>query len=711
MNKILRIATSLIILLIILNGCKTSKKTGGIKVDEMAYVDPYLGKMESELSVSEMYIKTYRDLAIDEMKRTKIPASITLAQGILESGNGNSYLAKKANNHFGIKCGGSWKGEAIYFDDDEANECFRKYSNPRESYIDHSDFLVNGQRYESLFALDITDYKSWATGLKAAGYATRRNYAELLINLIEKHNLTIYDVAIPKQKASKVVHETDDQFKYNGVTAILAKENDTYNEIAKRNGISVSKLLEYNDLKEPRSLKTGEVVYFGPKKTVAKESYHIVKAEDRMYTIAQEYGIKLSALYQKNLLKEGEEPAVGEILYLRQKRSEPAETRVIEEGAIAEDVPEKKEETPVENVESKVEEPVAKEEPKEAEPAKEGKNPKVVFEDEGFEEVPIADEKTPQPVEVEKPVEEPVEKTVEAPKRIEEGETVTMHQVEAGETLYSLSRKYGVSVDDLKEWNNLSSNELSVNDKLIVSKSAEPEKKYSGSIKEEKKSEDIGYTGSPGKSSATAGGSDTIFHIVKEGESFYTISRQYELTIIDLIALNDLKEYKIKKGQKLIVKLPDHAKATESGSSGSSGGDDMDFFIKKDQPKADAPKTKEKTGNETATGGVIHQVQAGETLYSISRKYGISVDEIKRLNGLTSNVLNIGQKLKVGGEAATSVQPEKKEEVASDSYHIVQKGETLYSISRKYSLTVEKLKELNGLSSNNLSLGQKLRVK
>ncbi|MBT3802726.1 MAG: LysM peptidoglycan-binding domain-containing protein, partial [Bacteroidetes bacterium] len=570
MNRIFSIAVSLMLLLVVLNGCKTTKKTGGIKVEEVSYVDPYLGKMESELSVSELYIKKYRDLAIAEMKRAKIPASVTLAQGILESGNGNSYLAKKANNHFGIKCGSSWKGEAIYFDDDEANECFRKYTNSNESYLDHSNFLTSGQRYAGLFELDILDYQGWARGLKSAGYATRRNYAELLIDMIDKHNLTAYDVAVPKDKSSKVVYQADEQFKYNGISAILAKENDTYNEIAKRNSIAVGKLLEYNDLKEPIPLKTGAVVYLGPKKTVAKESYHIVKKKDRMYTIAQEYGIKLDALYQKNLMKANEEAAVGEILYLRQKRSDPAEKRVIEED---EEKIASNEKTVAKDPVKDEEKVVVTEKPVKEEPAKDTKvetpkesSSKIVFEDD-FEEVPITNTETT-----------PVVADTKVDDSPQESNTVNMHKVQAGETLYSIAQKYGVSVDELKRLNNMQSNELSLNDKLIISKTNDDNKVESDKSKTiaedyEKFDEQIA--------------SDTIFHIVKADESFYSISRNYKMTIIDLIALNNLKEYKIEKGQKLIIKLPEQPVASEPVKEKSTSADD--FFIK---PKATTPDVK-----------------------------------------------------------------------------------------------------------------------
>jgi hypothetical protein len=139
------------------------------------------------------YINDYKDLAVEEMKLYNIPASITLSQGILESSNGESMLATKANNHFGIKCHSSWQGDRVFHDDDEKGECFRKYNNVEDSYRDHSLFLANSSRYSFLFDIPIQNYKSWAKGLKKAGYATNPKYSKLLINIIKRYNLDQYD--------------------------------------------------------------------------------------------------------------------------------------------------------------------------------------------------------------------------------------------------------------------------------------------------------------------------------------------------------------------------------------------------------------------------------------------------------------------------------------------------------------------------------------
>ncbi|MFC2113875.1 LysM peptidoglycan-binding domain-containing protein [Bacteroidota bacterium] len=711
MNKIIRYTASILVLLFIISGCKSTKSATDFKVKEGSYIDPYSGKLDSELSVSESYIKTHRDLAINEMKRAEIPASITLAQGILESGNGNSYLAKKANNHFGIKCGSNWQGESIYFDDDQANECFRKYTSVVQSFQDHSDFLVNSDRYKSLFDLDITDYKAWATGLKKAGYATRRNYAELLIELIEKHNLTIYDIEIPKSDNQKVAKQADEQFKYNGIQAILAKDGDTYNEIAKRNAISIVKLLDYNDLTEPRYLKPGQVVYMGPKKTVAKESYHIVKGEDRMYSISQEYGIKMESLYQKNLLNPGEEAAVGEILYLRQKRSEPAETRVVVDEPVIVDTEQVAEtfknldsdntsivenEEPVKNSEVSVKPVFATESTKENTTESNESTTKVVFEDEPeFEEVPSKSEQN-------------VSTTVAGTKTETISQPKIKHKVEAGETLYALSRKYGVSVDQIKKWNNMSSNELRVGEQIIV----EEPKTVEVVVAKNNETQETKLGNNTGSNTEKPSGSynpdnDTLFHIAKDDESFYSISRKYNMTIIDLIAINKLKENKVIPGQKLIIKLPKNPVKTASSTS------EYDFFIDKPKP-AESTETSSasKTTTTNSSESQVHIVKAGETLYAISRLYNVSVEEIKKRNNLSTTSLYVGQKLIIGKKVATATTGKTPQaEISDKQYHTVAAGETLYKISVTYKISVDEIKKLNNLSSNNLSIGQKLRVK
>jgi LysM repeat protein len=274
------------------------------------------------------YIELYKDEAIKEMLRTGIPASITLAQGILESGDGNSPLAVYANNHFGIKCHNDWEGETFIMDDDAKNECFRKYEHALQSYHDHSEFLVNRNRYAFLFELKTTDYKGWAKGLKKAGYATNPKYADILIDLIETYKLYQYDkyVKVPPRKLKKShntyksVHNSKNfELKSrNHIKYIVVKEGDTFYKIAKQFNMGLWQLYKYNDYNKNDVLKAGEVLYLQPKRNKSKEkAEHKVSNGETMHAIAQQYGIKLKKLYKLNKMIPGTQPNEGAILRLR----------------------------------------------------------------------------------------------------------------------------------------------------------------------------------------------------------------------------------------------------------------------------------------------------------------------------------------------------------------------------------------------------------
>lgn len=271
------------------------------------------------------YINKYSDLAVDEMKKHKIPASITLAQGILESGAGQSTLARKSNNHFGIKCGSNWRGKTVRHDDDARNECFRAYSHPRESYEDHSKFLANGARYAFLFKLDITDYKGWARGLKKAGYATDPSYANRLITIIEDYELYKYDKKGGKGKSSSSKSETKVStyqhqiYLSNDLAYIVARDGDTFKGLGKETGVSWRKLIKYNDLHEGYTLTNGDIIYLCKKNTKAAKKYtvHIVRDGDSMHGIAQMYGIRLKNLYKMNKKDPDYIPEIGQRLRLR----------------------------------------------------------------------------------------------------------------------------------------------------------------------------------------------------------------------------------------------------------------------------------------------------------------------------------------------------------------------------------------------------------
>lgn len=277
----------------------------------------------------QQYIDQYKDLAIEQMMKYHIPASITLAQGLLESGAGRSDLARKGNNHFGIKCHNSWMGATVYFNDDAENECFRSYGNVYESYEDHSKFLSQGKRYQGLFKLKVTDYKGWAYGLKKAGYATNPQYAGKLIDIIKLYKLDRYDSAKTYDRfyarhskdrgaGGNAVHPI---YAFNENYYVKARRGDTFKTIADEVGISSRKLAKYNERDRDDELAEGDIVYLKKKRNKAPKDYkdrlHYVRAGQSMYTIAQLYGIKLKSLYKMNGLKPDYQIKVGDGLRLR----------------------------------------------------------------------------------------------------------------------------------------------------------------------------------------------------------------------------------------------------------------------------------------------------------------------------------------------------------------------------------------------------------
>lgn len=267
----------------------------------------------------ESYIKQYRKLAVEEMKKYRIPASITLAQGLLESGAGQSVLARKSNNHFGIKCGGDWTGKTISHDDDARGECFRAYKHPKQSYEDHSKFLAGRPRYASLFRLKITDYKGWAKGLKKAGYATNPRYAEQLIDIIELYDLDKYDTkgGLKWMEENPNPHQT---YLSNGLVYIIVRAGDSWKSISNEVELTQSKLRKYNDLYKGYALQVGDVLYLEKKNKKAAKGYvvHVLRAGESMHSISQKYGIRLKHLYKMNQMKEDDPtPEVGAILRLR----------------------------------------------------------------------------------------------------------------------------------------------------------------------------------------------------------------------------------------------------------------------------------------------------------------------------------------------------------------------------------------------------------
>lgn len=311
-------------------------------------------------SPQTIYIEQYANLAVKEMYRSGVPASITLAQGLLESGYGLSELAVKGNNHFGIKCHNNWSGGRMYYDDDRKGECFRKYASAEQSFRDHSDFLRYRERYGFLFDYKVTDYKSWAYGLKKAGYATDPSYPKKLIKLIEDYDLHVYDrkpasfadgrtskgkkqsragrkasgVVVPPQSPAQISQvlplsqeQRDDfhfsvsreMFSQNGVPFVYASEGETYETIAASYNLFLREILKFNDLKASVPISPGTVVYLQAKKKKAVKGLekHVIEEGETMREIAQRYAVRLNSLYKMNGMTDLDVPREGDILRLR----------------------------------------------------------------------------------------------------------------------------------------------------------------------------------------------------------------------------------------------------------------------------------------------------------------------------------------------------------------------------------------------------------
>lgn len=305
----------------------------------------------------EEYIDRYKAIAVSHMERYGIPASITMAQGILESDCGNSALAARSNNHFGIKCKRDWTGERVYHDDDARGECFRSYSSVEESYRDHAEFLDTQPRYDSLFAYSSTDYKSWARGLKAAGYATAPDYAQRLVRIIEESRLYLLDrpdgerlyasqtgggsdagswlseqasvsrVAVAgtavdpdDYRVTINAHNGYDVYMTNGVHYVLARENDTFEHIGRAFRLSPRNLRRFNDLKDASAQPmTGEVVYIERKKKrwEGNARHHICRAGETAYAVGQSYAIRTRSVEKLNRLAAGAELGEGSQIRIR----------------------------------------------------------------------------------------------------------------------------------------------------------------------------------------------------------------------------------------------------------------------------------------------------------------------------------------------------------------------------------------------------------
>lgn len=368
------------------------------------------------------YINNYRDLAITEMQRSGIPASIILAQGIHETEAGTSELVKKSNNHFGIKCKDSWTGSVVYHDDDQRGECFRRYDSPQDSYKDHSDFLLSSPRYSFLFKLDPMDYHGWAYGLKKAGYATNTHYSQILIKLIEDYNLQQYTmmgmqkmktfqtagsrspgeriesspnspVAGPPNYQSNASKYPAGKFIINRTSVVFIKAGTALLSLASQFDIPLSRLEDFNDLDQGDILQKDQLIYLQRKRKVGENEFHIVVRGESLHDICQTEGIRYESLLQLNRLDKGMEVAGGEKLHLQiQAPVRPALVAINNDHAPAS---------------------------------------------------AIATQTTPSPL---------------------------IHVVQKKETLISISQQYGVEVEKIKQWNNLSAMSLKTGQQLVIYK-------------------------------------------------------------------------------------------------------------------------------------------------------------------------------------------------------------------------------------------------
>ena len=304
-----------------------------------------------ERQTREEYVEKYKAIAIAHMERYGIPASVTMAQGILESDSGNSRLSLSSNNHFGIKCKKSWTGDRVYHGDDAKGECFRAYPSVEASYQDHADFLDQSPRYDSLFAYSSDDYRSWARGLKAAGYATAPDYAERLVKIIESMKLYLLD----KENGNKIyaaaksatanteawwesnIATSDEQinpnafrvtvnshkgygvYRSNHTFYVVAKEGDTFESVGKVFDISPKMLRKFNDVSKEAELSKGDIVYIERKKTqwLGNVMQHKVVRDENLYSLSQSYGIRLKSLAKLNRLRLDEDVRKGEIIRLK----------------------------------------------------------------------------------------------------------------------------------------------------------------------------------------------------------------------------------------------------------------------------------------------------------------------------------------------------------------------------------------------------------
>ena len=418
-----------------------------------------ISRAASENDDREAYIERYKKIAMQEMERSGVPASIKLAQGILESNSGKSYLARTAKNHFGIKCGSNWKGDKVYREDDDYDDrgrltksCFRQYRNADASFVAHSEFLRDpgkSFRYGFLFRLEPTDYRGWAKGLRKSGYATNPRYPELLISIIERHKLQQYDRPSrldPVDLSVAIEEEITGILNANDVDYFVSEAPLRLEQVAQRVDLSVRRLLDYNEGLESgnQTVGGGERIFIQKKRRSYRgpERYHRVEEGEDLYAIAQRYGLRLRQLARRNRLGESADPATGTEVKLRggKVRTAPA-----------------------------LEDSNAPRRPRlnTTDPAVEDEG--------GFLDMgtpPVVSPNPPVPSPTPRPTTAPSQPVVVPPAAVPPSSpnqpAAGYHTVARGDTLYAISRKYGVSVAELKRLNRLTGNDISVGQQLRI---------------------------------------------------------------------------------------------------------------------------------------------------------------------------------------------------------------------------------------------------
>lgn len=583
------------------------------------------GLDKGELTVNE-YINKFKDIAIQEMERSGIPASITLAQGIHESAYGNSQLAKSSNNHFGIKCTKDWEGKKKYKWDDEANKsCFRVYVSADDSYVDHTDFLLNRKHYAFLFDYERGDYKRWAKGLRKAGYATDPKYPEKLIKTIEKYKLTGYDKStgiltydttnvkglqnLPIY-ASSGKHRSKPRsfffksykpgfFRINGASYAISRKGESALAFAKRFGIPYKRFLKFNDLEDGDELMDYQPAYIQPKRITYKgeETFYKVERDITMYEIAQEFGVKLSSLLEFNLLKTGEEPENGEFIFLKEKTLNKPKLR------------------PKSHIDLL---------------------PSPYIDDEKSKKL-----KSPVKLTKKKEASKVVYNKVERPKP----QDIVINTPTYDNTIYADTAKINTSKSKDKKFLNV---------KVTDGKDSDNNNNNTPTTVIRRPRSDKNTTTTPTTTTTSKTNPNAMFPSSTTNSGSTNINHTRENTSTTNTTVNRRTSTpdntaKIPTVKTTTTTTIPTVKTTNppvyNGVSTTNYGSTKDY--KNGSVTANTNKTIVTAPVSTGNKFINHVVQKGETLYQLHRKYTVSVESIQKINSLTNTVLSVGSTLKI----------------------------------------------------------------